>query len=342
MPLMEIDREVAERRRPTRGPGGACILLVMSGILLAMSLGGCKKAEKKAYVVGIINPSAGHQDVVTGFKAGMEKHGYVEGKSIIYLYDGPLDGVKDADARIREMLAGNVDLIYSLTTPATKKLKAALAGTKVPGVFGPVHDPVSSGLVDSLAIPGGQLTGVKVRGSTPKALEWLRAIVPGIKRIYVPFHVKDDAACQTVDDLRETAAKFDIQVVTENVTSAEELEDALGKIPRNADALWMTCSHLLFSNVDKIVKAAAARRIPTASSTHSPYRSGILVSYGEDDLHLGEEVSRLADKLLKGVSPAHVPVETADFFLGINLQTARALGISVPPEVIKQADFLVR
>jgi putative ABC transport system substrate-binding protein len=181
-----------------------------------------------------------------------------------------------------------------------------------------------------------------VRGSTPKALDWLRQIAPRVKRIYVPFHLTDDAACQTVDDLRETAAKLDIQLVTENVTNVGELERALIKIPHNADAIWMTCSTLLLSNVDKIVKAAAARRIPSASSTHSPYKSGVLMSYGENDYHLGEEVSRLADKLLKGASPAQVPVETAEFFLGINLRTAQKLGIEVPPDVIRQADFLVR
>lgn len=319
-----------------------CIMLFAIQVLVLSLFYGCDQQKNKIPAVGIINPGSGYEEVVKGFKAGMEKYGYREGKNITYLYEGPLKSLNDADARIQGMLAGKVDLIYSLTTPATRKVKAALVGTNVRGVFGPVHDPVSSGLVNSLANPGGQITGVKVRGSTPKALAWLRAIVPDIKRIYVPFHVTDDAACQTVDDLRETSAKFNIQLVTENVTNVKELEIALMKIPHDADAIWMTCSHLLFSNVDKIVKASIARRIPTASSTHSPFRNGILVSYGEDDFHLGEDVSRLANKLLKGASPSQVPVETAEFFLGINLQTARTLGITVPPEVIKQADFLVR
>lgn len=322
--------------------GYMLFIVILYALLPIAALSGCEQQKKKPPVVGIINPGTGYEEVVKGFKAGMEKHGYSEGITITYLYDGPLKNLNDADARIKGMLANNVDLIYSLTTPATKKVKAALAGTNVPAVFGPVHDPVSSGLVNSLADPGARLTGIKVRGSTPKALEWLRAIVPAVKVIYVPFHITDDAACQTVDDLQETAAKFNIQLVTKNVTNEKELETALMNIPHNADAIWMTCSNLLFSNVDKIVKAASARKIPTASSTHSPYRSGILISYGENDFHLGEDVSRLADKLLKGASPAQVPVETAEFFLGINLQTARILGIKVPPEVLKQADFLVR
>ena len=320
----------------------AYFLWVVAAIVAASTLSGCQKHETKTYVVGIINPSAGLEEVVRGFKDGMEKRGYHEGKNITYLYDGPLGGTGKVDAKIMEMLAGNVDLIYSLTTPASKKLNKALVGKKVPGVFGPVFDPVASGIVKSLDMPSGQLTGVKVRGSTPKALEWLLAIVPGVKRIYVPFHVTDDAACETVTDLRETASKFNIRIMTENITTEQELEKALAHIPADADALWMTCSELLYSNVGKIVEAAAARKIPTASSTHSPYKNGILVSYGENDFVLGGQVSRLADKLLKGAPPESLPVETAEYTLGINLQTARTIGITVPADIIKQADFLVR
>ncbi|SPP99730.1 conserved hypothetical protein [Candidatus Sulfobium mesophilum] len=318
------------------------LLLVVGLISAVTSLFSCEKQKEKTYVVGIINPSAGLEEVVKGFKDGMEKHGYHEGKNITYLYEGPLGSIEKADAKINEMLSKNADLIYSLTTPVTKKLNAALKGKKVPGVFGPVFDPVKSGIVESLAHPGGRLTGVKVRGSTPKALEWLLAIAPGVKHIYVPFHVTDDAASATVTDLRETAAKLKIRITTKNVTTAQELDKTLANIPADADALWMTCSEMLYSNVGKIVEAATARKILTASSTHSPYKDGILVSYGETDFVLGNQVSRLADKLLKGAQPETLPVETAGYALGINLRTARAIGAEVPNTVIKQADFVVR
>lgn len=315
--------------------------ITVSLILLMINIA-CEPQNEKMYHVGIINPSAGLADVVSGFKQGMEKRGYHEGENITYMYEGPLDGVEHVDTKINEMLAANVDLIYSLTTPASKKLKKALEGTNTPGVFAPVFDPVSSGVVESMSRPGGQITGVKVRGSTAKALEWLLAIAPDVKRIFLPFHVTDKAACQTVEDLEETAAKFDIELVTEDVTNTGELENALAKIPDNVDALWLTCSHLLFSNVHKIVDAAAARKIPVASSTHSRQRSGILVAYGENDVRLGEQVSRLADKVLRGAHPDNVPVEHAEYILVINLQTARELGIDVPDSVLKQADIIVR
>ncbi len=314
-------------------------IFILSIILLTYA---CDIKQDKKYVVGIVNPSAGLQDVVTGFKEGMKKRGYHEGKNITYLYEGPLKGMEQVDAKIHELLDQKVDLIYSLSTPASRKLKKALKGTDTPGVFGPVFDPVSSGIVESQASPGGQMTGVKVRGSSAKALEWLLAIAPDVKRIFIPFHITDKAACQTVEDLQNTVSKFDIELVTEDVTTSAELEKALTRIPADADALWLTCSHLLMSNVEKIVKAAAERNIPTASSTHSRLSSGILVTYGENDQLLGEQISRLADKVLKGADPKTVPVENVEYILVINLQTAAKLGIKVPEIVLKQADHIVR
>lgn len=313
-------------------------LLSASVLLISYS---CKRKEK-IYTVGIVNPSAGLKDVATGFKEGMEELGYHEGRNITYVYDGPLGGIEKVDEKINGMITRNVDLIYSLTTPASKKLKKALSGTDIPGVFGPVFDPVSAGVVESQTRPGGQLTGVKVRGSTAKALEWLLAIVPDVKRIFIPFHITDKAACYTVEDLQDTANKFDIELVTEDVTTAGELEKALTRIPDNVDAVWLTCSHLLFSNVDKIVRAASARNIPVASSTHSRERSGILVTYGENDPRLGKQISRLADKLLKGASPATTPVENAEYILVVDLTAAQSLGLEVPEAVLKQADHIVR
>ncbi len=302
----------------------------------------CDFKKEKTYVVGIVNPSAGLVDVVKGFKEGMEAHGYQEGRNITYLYDGPLDGIKEVDAEIAEIMAKDPDLVYSLTTPASKKLNKALAGTDIPGVFTPVFDPVITGIVNSLARPGGQMTGVKVRGSTAKALEWLLKIVPDVKRIFIPFHITDKAACLTVEDLLETAEKLDIELVTEEVTTGEEIEAALTMMPADTDAIWLTCSHLLASNVDKIVKAAEERNIPVASSTHSRQKSGILVAYGEDDARLGRQVARLADKLLKGAPPQNIPVETAEYILVVNLETAAKLGITVPNTVLKQADNIIR
>jgi len=144
----------------------------------------------------------------------------------------------------------------------------------------------------------------------------------------------------TLADLREAAAKLDIHITTEDISNEKELEHALAHVPADADALWMTCSHLLFSNSDKIAGAALSRKIPAASSTQSPNRKGMLVSYGESDFVLGEQVGRLAHHILRGTPPSSLPVETADFFLRIDLKVAQALGISVPNNILQQAHYI--
>ncbi len=316
------------------------LLILLTTIMLLLFA--CEAEKPKTYVVGIINPSSGLADVVRGFKEGMEKQGYHEGDNIRYIDDGPLGGIEPVDDRIQAMLAADADLIYSLTTPATIKLKHALEGTNTPGVFGPVFDPVSSGIVDSLGNPGGQLTGVKIRGSAAKAMEWFVAVMPDVKRIFIPFHSTDTAACQTVEDLEDITSKFGIEMITAPVTTPEELKKVLTKIPDDADALWMTCSFMLMQHMDSIVKAASDKNIPTASSAHTRKESKVMLSYGENDVSLGSHISRLAVKILEGLPPESIPVETAEYILGINLKSARSFGIEIPDSVLRQADFIVR
>ncbi len=286
------------------------LLLLIAAIVFVFTA--CETKKPRVFVVGIINPSSGLANVVSGFKEGMEKQGYHEGENIRYIDAGPLGGMDPVDESIQAMLAANVDLIYSLTTPATRKLKKALEGINTPGVFGPVFDPVSSGIVDSLGRPGGQLTGVKVRGSAAKAMEWLVAVMPDVKRIFIPFHSDDLAACQTVEDLEAITSKFGIEMITAPVNSPAELEKALVKLPEDIDALWMTCSYMLMQHLDKIVNAATEQNVPTASSAHTKENSKVMLSYGENDVSIGAHVSRLAVKVLEGSLPANIPVEPTE------------------------------
>lgn len=316
-------------------------ILFLSAICIVSA--GCERtpSREKHHRIGIINPSAALEKTVKGFKQGMKEFGYKEGENTTYIYDGPLSGINQVDAIAKDMVAKNVDLIFSLTTPGTKRVKSVVAGTNIPVVFAPVYSPETSGIVESLAAPGGNITGVKVRGSTAKALGLLHETIPGMRRIFVPFHMTDDAACMTVADLKEAAAKLNVEVVTDDLTTSDELKAVLAAIPEDVDALFLTCSHLLYSHVDIIVSAAMARKLPVASTTYL-YHSGVLLSYGADYSRMGEQTSRLADKILHGLLPADLPVETADYFLGINLRTANALGIHVPDDILIQADFIER
>ena len=290
--------------------------------------------------IAIINPSKGLNSVVDGFMAGMKQRGYEDGKNVTYFYYGDIT-MDEVDTAIADIQTKGVDLVYSLTTPATLKAKKAFADTGTPLLFAPVFSPVDSGVVDSLAQPGGNLTGLKLRGSTAKALGWMQAVVPGVKRIFVPFHRTDSAACMTLEDLRVAADSLGIELVTADLTTADELKMVLANIPENVDGLWLSCSYLLFTHVHDIVAAATARNLPVAMTAHIP-QSGVLISYGDANIRIGEQISHLADRILRGASPKDMPIETADFFLTINLKTAEQLGIQIPDEIVSQADVIER
>ena len=314
-------------------------LFVVASICLILF--GCNNSPTPVHhKIAIINPSIGLNCVVDGFMDGMKQRGYEEGENVTYFYYHDI-AMDEVDGVIEEIKSKDVDLVYSLTTPATLKAKKAFAGTGIPLLFAPVFSPVDSGVVDSLGKSGGNLTGLKLRGSTAKALDWMQAIVPGLKRLFVPFHLTDSAACMSLEDLSAAADKLGIELVTADLTTEDELKKVLANIPENVDGLWLTCSHLLFTHVHDIVAAATARNLPVASTSHIA-QSGVLVSYGEAIVRIGGQISHLADRILKGASPKDMPIEMADFLLTINLKTAEQLGVRIPDEILSQADVVER
>ncbi|RPI35787.1 MAG: hypothetical protein EHM54_07340 [Nitrospiraceae bacterium] len=310
--------------------------IVLTGILMAIS--GCKKAAGKTYTVGIVNPNLGDKLITQGFLEGMQKHGYLEGKNITYIAS---ENPQTMDADIITMVARKVDLIFTVTTPATRAAQKVSEGTKIPIVFA-MYDPVESRVVKSLLDHGRNITGIKIRGSTPIALEWLLKIVPNIKQIYVPVAFDTKAAEQSIKDVKDFISGKNIKLIISEVNTAEELKASLSSIPRGVDAIFIPHSIIVLSNMKTVIESAVKMKLPVVSAGHAQFKEGVVVSYGEDQLRTGSQASRLADSILKGTPPANLPVETADFFLGINLKTAQAIGLTVPNDILQQADHIVR
>jgi len=296
-----------------------------------------KPIEQKNFTVGIVNPNPGMDMIITGFIDGMSFHGYAEGKNIKYIIHKSENGMEDA---INKMVSQKVDLIYTLTTPATKMAKNATEKNGIPVVF-TMHDPVSSGLIESLSRPGANLTGIQLRGSTPKALEWLLALKPETKNILVPVKFDTKAAKQSLDDLKETAAHLGVSLTVSEVNSGDELEALLSTLSEDIDAIFVIHSIMIFANVDKILTTSIARHIPIASGS-SLHEQGVTIAFGHNSFRVGKQASRLASRILEGKSAADTPSEIAVFYLGINLKTAQESGINVPKDLLLQADYVVR
>jgi putative ABC transport system substrate-binding protein len=312
----------------------ACLLLLAGGC-------GSKPEKARHYTIGIVNLNPQLEQLINSFKQSMRQRGYIAGQNVTYLYRSALPTENEVDKEVQTMISSGVDLLFTLTTPVTMKSKQAAAAAKIPVLFGPAFAPVDSGIVDSLSHPGANVTGIQMRGSTAKALEWFLAAVPSTRRIFVPFHSNSPTAVQNLEDLRRAADHFQIVLVTKNVNTEQELAESMAAIPEHVDAVWITHSYFIVARAPLIIEAATARNLPVGSSV--PLRNkGVLLSYSVDHAKIGDQAARMADRLLHGVPAADIPVETTDYFLSINLKTARSLGIHIPEDVLNQADFIIR
>lgn len=293
----------------------------------------------KKTTVAIVNPNSANDPMTSGFLDGLTKGGFLEGKNLTLLRWEHKKGTAEA---LAEMVGHRPrpDLIFTVTTPVTREALKATTGTDIPVIFA-MHDPVGSGLIKSLAQPGGNLTGVQIRGSTPKALEWLLAVAPKTKHLYVPVAYDTKAARQSITDLKALTEPLGIKLTVVEVQTEEELDRALAAMPADVDAGFVVHSILIARHVNKFVAAAMTRKIPLGSGA-AHYANGVTVSFGLDRFRAGQQASRLACKVLEGTAPADIPTEVATFFLGINLKSAQASGIPIPNDILLQADFIVR
>ncbi len=318
-------------------------ILLLLFLLFIVFTTGCGKNElsSKTYTVGVVNLNEYLDNIFFGFKKGLTEAGYTEGKNITFIYNGSRSKMPDLVNDLQSFVDQKVDLIFSITTPATKKAKKMTAGTGIPVVFAPVFDPVESGIVQSLVKPGGNLTGIKVGGHSGKALDWLLKIAPDIKKISVPFNSKNRATVQSLQGLQQIADKVGVTLAVHEVNNKKELALLFEKLPDKTDALWLLNSHFLVKNTKLFVDAAIKHGLPLGSST-SQVDDGVMVTYGQNASRTGELAAGLADKILQGVSPASLPVEITDFFLGINLKTANSIGIDISDDILHVADTIIR
>jgi len=335
--------EMKQKRNWNHKPAIPAILPAIVLILLSLCLTACNLAnsvQPKTFTVGVVNLTSGLESSVAGFKAGMTEFGYVEGENITYIYDGPTNSIDGLADEAEKLVSAGVDLIFSVSTPAAVHAKAAVTGTDIPVVFSPVNDSLQAGLVDSLPKPGGNLTGVQVSGFVPKQLEWLLKISPDIKQIWVPHNPDDASSVQGLTALRETATTLSVDLVVAEVRNLEEVTGLITSAPQDVEAIYILPDNLVSSRIDDFITLAIERGLPISSSTYAA--NGSLLSYGPDFFEAGKQAARLADQILKGAQPSDLPVETADFFLVINQQTAQALELDVPEDVLRAANEIIR
>ena len=286
-------------------------------------------------------------DLGTGrklFRQELRELGYVEGKNIAYearSADGKFDRFP---ALAEELVRLKVDVI--LTSSIGETLAAQKATKTIPIVFLAQGDPVASGLIESLARPGGNITGVTTiaTGLSGKRLELLKETIPHLARVAVMWNPEGKLSSQSWEEIRLAARELGLPLHSMEVRRAEEFESAFkGAINAGSSAIAVSQNPLMSTNQKTIVNLSIKTRLPAIFPRGDYVASGGLMSYGADQAEPNRRAAAIVNKILKGTKPADIPVEQpTKFELVINLKTAKQSGLTIPPNVLARADKVIK
>jgi putative ABC transport system substrate-binding protein len=289
-----------------------------------------------------VSPSAGRQ-LWEACRQGLRDLGYAEGRNIV-LEPRWAEGHHERLPKLAaDLVRLKVDVIVSAATPASRAAKAATSS--VPIVFVAVAEPMKAGLVASLARPGGNVTGVSLL--TPelsgKRLQLLADVLPGVRRVTVLSNPDNLTHVVFLEETRGVAQAMGIEVQLLEARRLDEIEQALGpRAGKAATALIVFDDPVIWSHRKRIVALAAERRLAVMYGYRDFVDDGGLMSYGPDRVDVYRRTATYVDKILKGARPGDLPVEQpTKFELVVNLKTAKAHGLTMPPALLQRADHVI-
>ena len=306
--------------------------------------------QSRMYYIGILARGHGSYEIaIKGFQDRLKELGYVEGQNVTYdvRYLSTKDELNQA---AQDFINARVDLINTYSTPATQAVYRATQQMEhpIPIVFGSLSDPIAAGVVKSIEEPGFNATGVTSLASdlTPKRIELLTRIVPGIKKIAMPRsaeELNDIAANRSVALAEQAAQKRGIELVFFPVRTKEENASAATSITaERVQGMIVGGDSLVWGSLDDYIKQAIKEKIPFAVFDTDQVKRGALIGFGPDYTVMGQQVAVISDKILQGRKPGDIPVETPKkLLLTMNLDTARAIGITLDPQLLKEADVII-
>jgi putative ABC transport system substrate-binding protein len=297
-------------------------------------------------VIGFLHQGSLDQnlDRLAAFRTGLGKAGFVEGQNIAIEFRWAGGQFDRLPALAADLVAGRVAVIVTLfSTDATLAAKAAT--TSIPVVFVSSADTVEMGLVASLNQPGGNLTGITTLNNelAPKRLGLLRELAPNASRFYALINPTSDLAGAFTRDVERAAANFGIHAEFLRASNDRELETAFANIPQPSQGVLISATDAFFFVRREQIAALAIRHgLPAIFDARAYTKAGGLISYAGDDTDLTQQAANYVGRILKGERPADLPVaQPTKFALSINLKTAGALGLTVPPALLATADEVI-
>ncbi len=304
----------------------------------------------RIYHIGVLSRGHGSYEVaIKGFEERMRELGYVEGQNVTY--DIRYVSTKEElDQVAQELVDARLDIIGTYSTPATQ---AAYRATQkmpnpIPIVFGSLSDPIAAGVVKTIEQPDTNVTGVTSLASdlTPKRIELLNRIVPGIKKIAMPrsaVELNDIAVNRSAALAEQAAKKLGIELVFFPVRTKEEITSSAASITaKRVQGMIVGGDSLVWGGLGDYINQAIKEKIPFAAFDTDQVKRGALIGFGPDYTVMGQQVAIISDKIIKGKKVGDIPVETPKkLLLTINLDTARAIWITLDSELLKEAEVII-
>jgi ABC-type uncharacterized transport system substrate-binding protein len=317
--------------------------LALSALLLAHSVSAGAQ-QTKVPRIGVLILGAPPNANLDAFIQGLRELGYIEGKNLLIDYRFAEGRAERLPELATELVRLKVDAIFTAGTPAIFALKQA---TKtIPVVFFSTSDPVGTGVVASLAHPGGNITGISVLASDlwPKRLELLKEIFPKLTRVAMLWNKGNAGMALEAKATQEVAGPLGVSLQDRGVKDPNELDVVfLAMTKDRPDGFLALMDPVLNSYQKRILDFLAQNRLPAIFENRNWVEAGGLISYGANYADAHRRAATLIDKVLKGAKPADLPVEQpTKFELVINLKTAKQIGLTIPPNVLARADKVIR
>ncbi len=297
----------------------------------------------KVHRIGFLSLQSGLNSTTEAFAQGMRELGYVEGRNLIVEYRWAARKEERLPELAAELVRLKVEVIVAAAAPAIEAAKRAT--TTIPIVMATAADPVGSGLVASLARPGGNVTGLSALSTdlAGKRLHLARELVPKASRVAVLAYHGASATRPFLEEMRTAAQQMEVLLVVQEVQAADDLPGAFAAMQRErAQALVVQISPFSADNAKRILELAGQYRLPAMYDVRSFVDAGGLVSYGPSLPEMFRRAAFYVARILKGAKPADLPIEQpTKFEMVINLKTAKALGLSIPQSLLVRADQVI-
>jgi ABC-type uncharacterized transport system substrate-binding protein len=321
------------------------LYLALCALLLALSYRVEAQQPAKVPRIGFLAPGSPVSDSprIDPFRQGLRELGYTEGQNIVIELRFAEGKSERLPALVAELIQLKVDVIVLSGTPAAQVAKRAT--TTIPIVMGTSADPVETALVASLARPGGNVTGLSTLGSdlSGKRLELLKEVVPGVSRIAVLSNPTNQSVPALLRETKIAAQSLGVQIQFLEARGPDELNKVFVAIRERPSALMVVPDPMLFAQRKRLSDLTGQNRLPTMAEWEEFVQAGGLMSYGPSFREMFRRAAVYVDKILKGRTPADLPVEQPKKFeFVINLKTAKQIGLTMPPNVLARADRVIR